>query len=74
MGCHSSQNYVFTILGNLAVSLSNVLSGTVQLRETESGTANSEANSRLHATHSTHRTRLVHNVLDSSVSYVNLVC
>ena len=31
MGCHSGQNYAFTILGNLAVSLSNLLSGTVQL-------------------------------------------
>ncbi len=31
MGCHSGQNYAFTILGNLAVSLFNLLSGTSNL-------------------------------------------
>ena len=31
MGCHSGQNYTFTISGNLAVSLFNILGWTVQL-------------------------------------------
>ena len=31
IGCHSGQNYAFTILGSLAVLLSNLLSWTVQL-------------------------------------------